>query len=64
MNASIEGTNIVYHNEINLGIAVALDGGSGLIVPVIAMPTRRMSWACSALLSTWPHGALAAVKAG
>ena len=28
VNASIEGTNIVYHNEINLGIAVALDGGS------------------------------------
>ena len=25
----------MYHNEINLGIAVALDGGSGLIVPVI-----------------------------
>ena len=24
VNASIEGTNIVYHNEINLGIAVAL----------------------------------------
>jgi 2-oxoglutarate dehydrogenase E2 component (dihydrolipoamide succinyltransferase) len=35
VNASIEGTNIVYHNEINIGIAVALDGGSGLIVPVI-----------------------------
>jgi pyruvate dehydrogenase E2 component (dihydrolipoamide acetyltransferase) len=35
VNASIEGSNIVYHNEINLGIAVALDGGSGLIVPVI-----------------------------
>ncbi len=33
LNASIDGTNIVYHNEINLGIAVALDGG--LIVPVI-----------------------------
>jgi 2-oxoglutarate dehydrogenase E2 component (dihydrolipoamide succinyltransferase) len=32
-NASVEGTNIVYHNEINIGIAVALDGG--LIVPVI-----------------------------
>jgi pyruvate dehydrogenase E2 component (dihydrolipoamide acetyltransferase) len=32
-NASIEGTNIVYHNEINIGIAVALD--AGLIVPVI-----------------------------
>jgi 2-oxoglutarate dehydrogenase E2 component (dihydrolipoamide succinyltransferase) len=35
VNASIEGTNVLYHNEINLGIAVALDGGSGLIVPVI-----------------------------
>jgi pyruvate dehydrogenase E2 component (dihydrolipoamide acetyltransferase) len=34
-NASIEGTNVVYHNEINIGIAVALDGGNGLIVPVI-----------------------------
>src|SRR6185312_5829091 len=32
-NASIDGTNIVYHQEINVGIAVALDGG--LIVPVI-----------------------------
>jgi pyruvate dehydrogenase E2 component (dihydrolipoamide acetyltransferase) len=35
VNASIEGTNIIYHNEINIGIAVALDGGYGLIVPVI-----------------------------
>ena len=35
VNASIEGDNLIYHNEINLGIAVALDGGSGLIVPVI-----------------------------
>jgi 2-oxoglutarate dehydrogenase E2 component (dihydrolipoamide succinyltransferase) len=33
LNASIDGTNIIYHNEINIGIAVALDGG--LIVPVI-----------------------------
>ena len=33
VNASIDGTNIVYHRDINLGIAVALDGG--LIVPVI-----------------------------
>jgi 2-oxoglutarate dehydrogenase E2 component (dihydrolipoamide succinyltransferase) len=32
-NASIDGTNIVYHKDINIGIAVALDGG--LIVPVI-----------------------------
>jgi 2-oxoglutarate dehydrogenase E2 component (dihydrolipoamide succinyltransferase) len=33
VNASIDGDNIVYRNEINLGIAVALD--AGLIVPVI-----------------------------
>jgi 2-oxoglutarate dehydrogenase E2 component (dihydrolipoamide succinyltransferase) len=33
VNASIDGTNIIYHNEINVGIAVALEGG--LIVPVI-----------------------------
>ncbi|MDQ6707925.1 MAG: 2-oxoglutarate dehydrogenase, E2 component, dihydrolipoamide succinyltransferase [Acidobacteriota bacterium] len=33
LNASIEGSNIIYHNEINLGIAVALE--NGLIVPVI-----------------------------
>ncbi len=33
VNASIEGTNILYHGDINIGIAVALDGG--LIVPVI-----------------------------
>jgi 2-oxoglutarate dehydrogenase E2 component (dihydrolipoamide succinyltransferase) len=33
MNASLDGTNIVLHKEINIGIAVALDWG--LIVPVI-----------------------------
>ncbi|HZT29086.1 MAG TPA: 2-oxoglutarate dehydrogenase, E2 component, dihydrolipoamide succinyltransferase [Bryobacteraceae bacterium] len=33
LNASIEGNNILYHNEINLGIAVALE--NGLIVPVV-----------------------------
>ena len=32
-NASIDGKNIVYHGDCNIGIAVALDGG--LIVPVI-----------------------------
>ena len=36
LNASIDGTNIIYHNDINMGFAVALDNGSGLIVPVIA----------------------------
>ena len=33
INASIDGDNIIYKREINLGIAVALD--NGLIVPVI-----------------------------
>jgi pyruvate dehydrogenase E2 component (dihydrolipoamide acetyltransferase) len=33
LNASIQDTNIVYHRDINLGIAVALE--NGLIVPVI-----------------------------
>ena len=32
-NASIDGKNVVYYRDINLGIAVALEGG--LIVPVI-----------------------------
>lgn len=33
VNASLDGTNIVLHKEINVGIAVALDWG--LIVPVV-----------------------------
>ncbi|HEX6163799.1 MAG TPA: dihydrolipoamide acetyltransferase family protein [Vicinamibacterales bacterium] len=33
INASIDGDNVVYHHDINLGIAVALD--NGLIVPVV-----------------------------
>jgi pyruvate dehydrogenase E2 component (dihydrolipoamide acetyltransferase) len=33
VNASVEGTNVVLHGEINIGIAVALDWG--LIVPVL-----------------------------
>ena len=33
VNASVEGTNIVYKREINIGVAVALE--TGLIVPVI-----------------------------
>jgi pyruvate dehydrogenase E2 component (dihydrolipoamide acetyltransferase) len=33
VNTSIDGTNIVYHKDINIGIAVALDWG--LIVPVV-----------------------------
>jgi pyruvate/2-oxoglutarate dehydrogenase complex dihydrolipoamide acyltransferase (E2) component len=33
VNASVDGANVVYHERINLGIAVALD--RGLIVPVV-----------------------------
>src|SRR5574340_979230 len=33
LNASVDGESIVYHKDINLGVAVALDWG--LIVPVI-----------------------------
>ena len=33
LNASLDNNNILYHNEINVGIAVALE--NGLIVPVI-----------------------------
>jgi pyruvate/2-oxoglutarate dehydrogenase complex dihydrolipoamide acyltransferase (E2) component len=38
LNASIEGDEIVHHDEVNLGIAVALD--DGLIVPVIPRAQR------------------------
>jgi len=33
LNSSIDGTNIIFHRDINLGMAVALE--NGLIVPVI-----------------------------
>jgi pyruvate dehydrogenase E2 component (dihydrolipoamide acetyltransferase) len=33
LNASLDGTNVVFHKEINIGIAVALDWG--LLVPVV-----------------------------
>ena len=33
LNASLDGNNIVYHGDVNIGIAVALE--NGLIVPVI-----------------------------
>ncbi|MEP7362831.1 MAG: 2-oxoglutarate dehydrogenase, E2 component, dihydrolipoamide succinyltransferase, partial [Acidobacteriota bacterium] len=41
VNASIDGANIIYHGEINVGIAVALDGGNGLIVPVIKQADEK-----------------------
>ncbi len=39
VNASVDGDNIVYKKDINLGIAVALD--NGLIVPVIPRADER-----------------------
>jgi 2-oxoglutarate dehydrogenase E2 component (dihydrolipoamide succinyltransferase) len=39
VNASLDGTNVVLHGEINIGIAVALDWG--LIVPVIKGADER-----------------------
>lgn len=39
LNASLDGTNIVYKKDINLGIAVALDWG--LIVPVVAKADEK-----------------------
>ena len=38
LNASVEGSDLVYHDDVNLGIAVALD--DGLIVPVIPKAQR------------------------
>jgi 2-oxoglutarate dehydrogenase dihydrolipoamide succinyltransferase (E2 component) len=38
LNASVDGEEIVYHDDVNLGIAVALD--DGLIVPVIRRAQR------------------------
>ncbi len=39
VNASLDGTNIVRHHDINLGVAVALEGG--LLVPVIKNADER-----------------------
>jgi 2-oxoglutarate dehydrogenase E2 component (dihydrolipoamide succinyltransferase) len=47
-NASIDGENIVYKRDVNLGIAVALD--QGLIVPVIKnADERNMLGLCRAI---------------
>jgi pyruvate dehydrogenase E2 component (dihydrolipoamide acetyltransferase) len=35
LNASVDGTRIIYHRDINLGIAVAVADGKELIVPVL-----------------------------
>ncbi len=40
LNASVDGTRIVYHADINLGIAVSLNDGQELIVPVLRNADR------------------------
>ncbi len=40
VNASVKGTQIVYHGDINLGIAVAVSDGKELIVPVLKNADR------------------------
>jgi 2-oxoglutarate dehydrogenase E2 component (dihydrolipoamide succinyltransferase) len=39
LNSSLDGDQVVYHSDINVGVAVALD--AGLIVPVIRHADRR-----------------------
>ena len=39
VNASLEGDNVIYKKDVNLGIAVALE--SGLIVPVVHQATEK-----------------------
>jgi 2-oxoglutarate dehydrogenase E2 component (dihydrolipoamide succinyltransferase) len=41
MNGELRGDRIVTHNYVNLGIAVALEGGKGLIVPNITHAEER-----------------------
>jgi 2-oxoglutarate dehydrogenase E2 component (dihydrolipoamide succinyltransferase) len=40
LNASVDGTRVVYHGDINLGIAVAVNDGKELIVPVLKNADR------------------------
>ena len=35
LNSSVSGRKVIYHGDINIGMAVAMDGGQGLIVPVL-----------------------------
>ena len=38
VNASVDGKQVIYHKRVNIGVAVALDGG--LIVPVVQQADR------------------------
>jgi 2-oxoglutarate dehydrogenase E2 component (dihydrolipoamide succinyltransferase) len=54
-NASLDGDNIVYKRDINLGIAVALD--QGLIVPVIRNADERNMLGLSRTIQDLAHRA-------
>ena len=53
LNASIDGTNIIYHRDINIGIAVALE--NGLIVPVIRNADEKNVIGLQRSSSIWPR---------
>ena len=58
LNASLDGDNIVYKQDINLGIAVALE--RGLIVPVVkGADEKNILGPVSAPSPTWPTRARA-----
>ncbi|MEN8143508.1 MAG: dihydrolipoamide acetyltransferase family protein [Gemmatimonadota bacterium] len=40
LNSSVNGTQIVYHGDVNLGIAVSINDGKELIVPVLKNADR------------------------
>jgi 2-oxoglutarate dehydrogenase E2 component (dihydrolipoamide succinyltransferase) len=54
-NASLDGENIVFKRDINLGIAVALD--SGLIVPIIKQADERNLLGLSRAIQDLAHRA-------
>jgi hypothetical protein len=51
LNASVREDEIVYHEEVNLGIAVALD--DGLVVPVIRQAQRLSLEGMAAGIAGW-----------
>jgi 2-oxoglutarate dehydrogenase E2 component (dihydrolipoamide succinyltransferase) len=55
VNASLDGENVVYKRDVNLGIAVALD--AGLIVPVIPDAGRKDLLALSKSIQDLAHRA-------
>src|SRR5262249_50693797 len=55
VNASVDGDSIVYHQEINVGVAVALDWG--LIVPVIKQADEKNLLGLSRAVAGLPNRA-------